>query len=112
MKRDNGWYWVKFNGKWYIDEWNNDHWENNGAIQMGDEDFEEIDERKIERFAEANQQAANTVLGDVYRQLQDVQLQITMEIGYNSGKPNIGKRGCMARIQKVIDYIKESGHVA
>lgn len=50
--RQSGYYWVKYNGEWevaeYFESWNN--WNQCGVLQdYEDSDFEEIDERRIER---------------------------------------------------------------
>jgi len=57
MKREEGYYWICINKKfnsWAVGEWFNDQWfiQNSFTDTVGrfkDSDFEEIDERKIER---------------------------------------------------------------
>jgi hypothetical protein len=47
-EREAGYYRVLYEGKWYIDEWDVDHWLNNMTISMDDDDYEAIDEHRIE----------------------------------------------------------------
>lgn len=51
MVRENGFYWVCFNGKWEISEYiYNKYWMATGSsLIFTDEDFNEIDENQLER---------------------------------------------------------------
>lgn len=46
MERENGYYWVKFEGKWTILKWNVDCWWG-GEYTFTDNDFEAIDDRRL-----------------------------------------------------------------
>ncbi len=50
MKREKGWYWVltKKSKQWICYAWDGSYWVH-GFIDFTDEDFEEIDERRIIR---------------------------------------------------------------
>lgn len=47
--REEGYYWVKYNGKWMIAEfWRSGLWWLTGALpHYNEEDFEEIDEKRL-----------------------------------------------------------------
>ena len=58
MSREPGYYWCKYNGEWIIARWyeymtNAFEWDVFDKI-MCDSDFEEIDERRIERNGSVN----------------------------------------------------------
>lgn len=49
MNRQPGYYWCKYNGEWTVAKWNG-FWFRTGVWKIDqDSDFEEIDERRIER---------------------------------------------------------------
>jgi hypothetical protein len=57
MNRQPGYYWVKYEGEWVIAQWWYDKFFKKHSWQLGDiemdhSDFEEIDEKRIERHTE------------------------------------------------------------
>lgn len=48
IKREEGYYWVKFCGRWIVSEWDGNYWIIPGYISASDgTDFEEIDEKRL-----------------------------------------------------------------
>lgn len=50
MKREPGFYWVKWSGEWEVCEWTGKNWLLPGVdieIYATDEDMEQLDERRI-----------------------------------------------------------------
>lgn len=51
MKRENGFYWIKWDGRWLIAEYVQGEWYVTQRLSyLDDTDLEEIDERRIERI--------------------------------------------------------------
>lgn len=47
MKRENGFYWIRFNG-WKVAEWEDGDWFVAGYHSVGESDFDEIIETRLE----------------------------------------------------------------
>lgn len=66
MKRESGFYWVKYKGEWIVAKWNG-FWFRTGVWKIDqDSDLEEIDERRIERTEVSGDEEMKKAINKLY----------------------------------------------